>query len=727
MKSDVSKLDESKENSNYQENDEKSIYSDACSNSFEIAQLIKKDKEKTVKNMEKKNENLIKNINQNDSTTISITDKSAQNGKGSITSFNSTQKTLYIKKAKSLKNMKVVIPTKNYLNYKYSSNNAKLLTPIEEKQRSSDNSFLPVFSAEYEKQNTNIGRKDFFLLRQSLEPKNGKSIFSPNINITQNYFNFKNNINLNIKKLVFPKEKKESESTNDKNYNIFKNTKKTQKEKNNKTKEKRNKSISSFKLKSEDNTQKRSSINSTLEIRKFLKFDKISRISEIEFHGIYKDEIDLDFLKQKLRTIPVKTYKKTSSKDKYIKTLVEIQNFYAEKSPIWVMKLSKNYEYLAIGAKNGSIKIFSFFDYNSEDFDFIYDKKNILNYFKFISEKPFLCLNKHTKDITDLSWSPFNYELLLSASVDHYVILWDISKKEGGNIIKKFNHKEIVTCLKFSPTEPNIFVTGCFDKFIRFFEIDDSIVNEEENNNMKLNESNFTINVTFNNFNNKGINKNENNNNKKDKNENKFKMTDYFNINQIITSVEFFPDGSKLAIGTHNGKILVYNLIEKINYDYCFFCRNKLGEFSSGKKITCIKFIDKNRALVTTSDSRIRLMSMNSGKMIYKYKGHQNLNSMIRCSADLVNDILICGSEDNFCYIWDIFNSNEKEKKNYKYEYFKSFARENIYCSLIAPEICYTNYIKKIYKLTNKINIISIIINATDNGRLEVILNTDEN
>ena len=217
MKSDVSKLDESKENSNYQENDEKSIYSDACSNSFEIAQLIKKDKEKTVKNMEQKNENLFKNINQNDSTTISITDKSAQNGKGSLTSFNSTQKTLYIKKAKTLKNMKVVIPTKNYLNYKYSSNNAKLLTPIEEKQRSSDNSFLPVFSAEYEKQNTNIGRKDFFLLRQSLEPKNGKSIFSPNINITQNYFNFKNNINLNIKKLVFPKEKKESESTNDKN------------------------------------------------------------------------------------------------------------------------------------------------------------------------------------------------------------------------------------------------------------------------------------------------------------------------------------------------------------------------------------------------------------------------------------------------------------------------------------------------------------------------------
>ena len=107
---------------------------------------------------------------------------------------------------------------------------------------------------------------------------------------------------------------------------------------------------------------------------------------------------------------------------------------------------------------------------------------------------------------------------------------------------------------------------------------------------------------------------------------------------------------------------------------------------------------------------------MDTGKIIHKYKGHQNLNSMIKSSTDLINDVIISG-----------FNNTDKKVKNYKYEYFKPFARENIYCSLIAPEICYTNYIKKIYKLTNKLNIISVIINATDNGRLEVLLNIDEN
>ena len=713
-----SQLKESKDNYNHPENEEPSIYSDACSNSLELAQLVE-DEEKKEKNFVEKNKEELKNMYQNVSDLISMSDLNSKDRKGSIMSFNSTKSTLYIKKnCKNLKNIKVNIPNKYYINNKYASNINQILSPIEEKAKGNNDLLLHVFSAEYKKQNMIYDQKDFFNLRQSLEPNNNKFIFSPNININQNYFNFKNSINLNIKNKFTPKKKENKKTYSDKesiNINVIINKK-------NKNEEKKIKKTSSFNLRPINNlSKKRHSINSSLEIKKFLKFDKIKNISEIQFKGIGEDEIDLDFLKQKLRTIQVKYIKKT---ERYIKNLIEVQNFYAEKAPIWVMKLSKNYEYLALGTQSGSIKIFSFLHYNSEDFDFIYTEKNICNYFKFISETPFLILDKHTKDIIDLSWSSFNFNLLLSASVDHFVILWDISKNNGDNIIKKFNHNEIVTCLNFSPTEPNIFVTGCFDKFIRFFKIDDSLLtleeNIEDNNSQKLNESKSTINVTFNNF--SGINK------LNTKNElNKYEILNYFNINEIITAVEFFPDGSKLSIGTHKGKILVYKLLDNIVYDYCFYCRNKLGKFSSGKKITSIHFIDKIRALITTSDSKIRLVSMETGNIIHKYKGHQNFNSMIRSSTDLINDVIISGSEDNFCYIWDLFNNTDKKVKNYKYEYFKPFARENIYCSLIAPEICYTNYIKKIYKLTNKINIISVIINATDNGRLEVLLNIDEN
>ena len=41
--------------------------------------------------------------------------------------------------------------------------------------------------------------------------------------------------------------------------------------------------------------------------------EKIPKISEIKFKGINQDEIDLDFLKQKLRTIPSKLYKKSEN------------------------------------------------------------------------------------------------------------------------------------------------------------------------------------------------------------------------------------------------------------------------------------------------------------------------------------------------------------------------------------------------------------------------------
>ena len=47
MKSFSSKLEESKENSNIQENDITSIYSDACSNSLELENLIKKKRRKS--------------------------------------------------------------------------------------------------------------------------------------------------------------------------------------------------------------------------------------------------------------------------------------------------------------------------------------------------------------------------------------------------------------------------------------------------------------------------------------------------------------------------------------------------------------------------------------------------------------------------------------------------------------------------------------------------------
>ena len=192
--------------------------------------------------------------------------------------------------------------------------------------------------------------------------------------------------------------------------------------------------------------------------------------------------------------------------------------------------------------------------------------------------------------------------------------------------------------------------------------------------------------------------------------------------------MSYYPKGDQIAIGTIDGKIFVFDLLgkEKNKYIQSFTCRNRHGKNSWGKKVTSIFFINKNYAIITTGDSRIRLISMINGKNLIKYKGYSNENSMIRASVDFSTDTIISGSEDGFCYIWNIYGKEGKDKKNESYEYFKPFSKDVVECSIIVDEICLINYIKKVLHLTNKINVLSIIINSTDNGKIEVLLNIDE-
>jgi len=207
---------------------------------------------------------------------------------------------------------------------------------------------------------------------------------------------------------------------------------------------------------------------------------------------------------------------------------------------------------------------------------------------------------------------------------------------------------------------------------------------------------------------------------------NKDKAFEYFNIEHKITALAYFPDGSKIAIGTEKGRIYVYNTYPNFNYNNNFFVsQKKLGFFHDGKKVTCIQFIDKIFAIISTSDSYIRLVNMVEGKIIYQYKGYVNKTSMTRAYADLIDDVIIVGGEDGNCCLWNIYNK-EQEGKIKNYEFFKPFAKELVECNLIVPEECFVNYLQKMLKLTNKIMVNSIIINGTSKGRLEILLNIDE-
>ena len=415
---------------------------------------------------------------------------------------------------------------------------------------------------------------------------------------------------------------------------------------------------------------------------------------KLKFEDISYNQIDLNYLKH-LRIIPIK-YKRKGKK--YLKILLELQHFYVDNSTIRVLKISEDGKYLSVGLQNGKIKLYEIIGFDYTKFLVSYNKKNIMEYLNFIKEKAYKSLEGHKEDVIDLSWSPFYYHLLLSSSVDGYVILWNINLEEQKSKIECFNHERIVTSVSFSPTEKNIFITGCLDKIIRIWDINSLL--EENESKSNINQNNYDIYEKYN--------------------------KDYFNIEEKITSINYFPTGDGIAIGTHNGKLIIYELKgDKYFYKASYSCKNRIGKNSFGKKITSIEFVNKNYGIISSCDSRIRLLSMNDGKIIYKYKGYLNENSMIKSCIDYNYDIIITGSEDGFVYVWNIYNQ-DNIKTNTNYEYFKPYSQEKIQCSLIVPEKIYCNYMKKIFKITNKLMILSIIINATDKGRLEILLNIDD-
>ena len=420
-------------------------------------------------------------------------------------------------------------------------------------------------------------------------------------------------------------------------------------------------------------------------------------INTIKFENIAEDILTVDDLKMKynLRDIPVKRKEGFLYKNKYIYSLIELQIFNFGDCPIWVMKISHHGKYLAAGNKAGKIRIYELMGYDYDNYETSYNNKTIMNYLYLVNEKPIKELS-HKKDITDLCWSPFKYNLLLSSSVDNDVILWDVSKNKNC-LIQKYKHDDYVTCVQFSPTDENIFITGCFDKYIRIYKINDDNKVNKKNKNMK--DISRTITDSF----------------------------GFFNIADKITSLSFYPDGSQIAIGTINGKIHVYDLLSnKGRYSHNFNCRNRVGKNSLGKKVTSINFINKKNAIISTCDSCVRLVSMDEGKNLSKYKGYVNENGMIRADIDLSNDIIISGSEDGYCYSWKMLAEDKDYLKNYNYECFKPFERDVVECCIIVNEECFTNYMKKVLRFTNKINILSIIINSTDNGKIEVLLNINE-
>ena len=407
-----------------------------------------------------------------------------------------------------------------------------------------------------------------------------------------------------------------------------------------------------------------------------------SIIDNIKFEGLEKDELDKNYFDNKLTTIITKSKNIKSDNNKHIKTLYELQNFEADNSAITAININEEGNFLGIGFKSGKIKIYEIMNYLYQKFKLSYCIKNLIEYLNFINETPYKILSGHPNEILDLIWlqSNNNSKFMLSASLD-LVILWNINRPNNF-ITRKYFHRQIISCIAVNQVYKNIFGTGCTDNIIRLWPISRSLL---------------------------GLPKIEKN----------YGENEQFYVQEDITTFNFFKGGNRAAVGTSKGKIFVFLIFPKINFQYKFECKNTFG-----KPIININFYSNSLCAISSLDSRIRLVKIENGKIIHKYKGHITEKNKIKMNIDTCNDIIISGSENGYCYLWNVFNKENDKIKNYNYEYFK-IASSNDVINVIQTvrEKCYVNYFKKILNITNKIILDSIIIIGNDKGEIKILLN----
>ena len=65
--------------------------------------------------------------------------------------------------------------------------------------------------------------------------------------------------------------------------------------------------------------------------------------------------------------------------------------------------------------------------------------------------------------------------------------------------------------------------------------------------------------------------------------------------------------------------------------------------------------------MVTTNDSRIRVVNTKNGRILLKIKGHKNENFMTRGSLSPSFSHAICASEDGNVYLWNNIEQQVEE------------------------------------------------------------------
>ena len=438
----------------------------------------------------------------------------------------------------------------------------------------------------------------------------------------------------------------------------------------------------------------------------------------------------LIYLQSKYNFIKPYTSKGFNSKKiNFQNELLELQNFKADSEQIWVASLDKNHNYLATGGKSGVVKIWKMNTLQDDDNKYnnsilLFNNKElksdeeIKHFLNIIDESVYKLYCEHSLDIIDIAWSKKYEYLLVSVSLDKKAVLYDINQNSPINI---FSHNSAITSISFYPDKLlliNMYLNDRKNKNTCFKDENIKNISAPQKKDDYFITSSFDLKVYIWNIHNNNV--------------------PFYCIyaNEDITKTLFFPDGSHLCLGSIHGNIFIYEVIENFRYSYSFHVRNKKGKGSMDRKITDMKFLTKTQLLVTTNDNRIRILNVNNGDVIQKFRGHQNTEGMLKSDYCENYELIISPSEDKYVYLWNI----KKKKKNpdkpektekklnqkiHNYEYFKpKYLERKEYCTqcLFVEGQNLIDYNHKIYSNELLIYIKNIIILTTNKGNIQVIL-----
>lgn len=303
---------------------------------------------------------------------------------------------------------------------------------------------------------------------------------------------------------------------------------------------------------------------------------------------------------------------------------------------VYVMEFSRDGKYLAVAGRNSIIKIWkvissplSRLEQNNEEANYN-DKskktnKNLYRGAPVFHQAPVRVFKGHTHSVLSLDWSKNNF--LISGSMDRLVKLWHVDRLD---CLETFQNDDFVTTVKFHPTDDRFFLSGSLDNQVRLWSI-------------------LEKNIAYN----------------KD-----------LGDDILITAASFTPDGQHCIVGGFNGSLFaleinglhVINRFEVKEKSFVHSFHNKNGNKITGIKIfesreySRLKIVDddplaKWNFLITTNDSKIRLVNSDLKKLVTRFKGLTNNSSSI--VADMTDDFhyIVSGSEDHWCYIWENNNS----------------------------------------------------------------------